>query len=182
MNATEDDKIRHEAGHVVLHWLIGNKPVSVEATSNGFITKLEETRNVNEQPWHHIMALLAGPIAEGNNDLLGEITGVLECMKEVCNQHFYPGSDSYRIFDYLLKLDNLMLWSSFAAVSDILVDCQDLLEDFYNRFKIRNELNSTEIDEMFSEWNNSKNWTQTQKLDKLKNKFDEKRGISPFNV
>ena len=82
LNSTDDDRIRHEAGHVLLHWLIGNKPISVERTANGLITNLEQRINANEQPWQHIMSLLAGPIAEKNNSILNEITDILECMKK----------------------------------------------------------------------------------------------------
>ena len=88
LHATEEDKVRHEAGHVILHWLIGNTPISVQYVDNGLITHLDPKRNLTEQPWQHIMLLLAGLVAEGNNEVLSELRCAYEYILN-CNNHFF---------------------------------------------------------------------------------------------
>lgn len=180
LDITEDEKIKHEGGHVILHWLIGNKPVSVEYTANGLITNLEQIINTDEQPWQHIMALLAGYMAENNNEILLEVSEIINDMKYACNQYFANDSDSFRVFNYLLNIDGSLLWTCAMASSNILDLCQDLLDDFVMRFKEENRLNSEEIQEMFASWDNTKNWSKEEKLNILKTKFEEMRGISPY--
>lgn len=176
LHASEDDKIRHEAGHVILYWLIGNKPISVEYVEDGLVTNLEQIRNPNEQPWQHIMALLAGPIAENHNeslenDLLSELFEKLTEAKAEMNSYFFLGTDSYRIIDQLINIDFLMLVAGAYATSSILKECLELQEDFIRRFKINNRLNQDEIQEMFDHWNHIKQWTSEDKIEFLRTKY-----------
>ncbi len=180
LHATEEDKIRHEAGHVILHWLIGNTPISVQYIDNGLITHLEQKRNLTEQPWQHIMSLLAGPVAEGNDEVLSELRCAYEYILNCNNQFFVEGSDSFRIYDHLAKINRLILAAGEAATRDILDECRDLQEDFIVRFKKNNGLTQTEIQNMFIHWDNVKKWTEEEKKELLKRKFEEKRGLTPY--
>ena len=63
----------------------------------------------------------------------------------------------------MIKIDQLMLWAGNEAVTDILNDCQELIDDFVDRFKKRNCLNSDEIEEMFCYWDSLKLWNQEEK-------------------
>ena len=160
-NVTEEDKIRHEAGHIILHWHIGNKPIAVVYVENGLVTKLEQRPNPKQQPWQYIMALLAGPIAEKHDDIsdhniLVELFDILNDIKESVCQYFVIESDSYRICDYLMNFNMLTLTAYATATADILNLCWDLQDNFIERFKVNNRLDQEDIQKMFDDWDKTK--------------------------
>ena len=126
------------------------------------------------------MSLLAGPVAEGNDEVLSELRCAYEYILNCNNQFFVEGSDSFRIYDHLAKINRLILAAGEAATRDILDECRDLQEDFIVRFKKNNGLTQTEIQNMFIHWDNVKKWTEEEKKELLKRKFEEKRGLTPY--
>ena len=90
---------RHEAGHLLMLWLLDRYAVACIITNEGGLTKALDEPGAKETPHQHILYAMSGMVLSGDYDLLRDLR-----QHATEPDHFDPMSDSHYVAEALLHI------------------------------------------------------------------------------
>ena len=144
--------IRHEAGHVLLYWLLDRPLAGCVVTDKAGLTKIIQTDDTQEQIIPHILVALAG-MKMGNDQ-----EAIFELEDHIDNPaHFHAATDSRIVADAMQVFEQSQRQSLFLQCRTILSRVRTHFRKVYAEICNRlatppHQLFFAELNQLFRQW------------------------------